>query len=938
MIYTFYSYKGGVGRSMALANVAEIMYRRGLKVLVIDFDLEAPGLERYFDVSHAVNSADDVERKRGLIDLLVSYNALRELLRPKTRSREVSPMNVSVATARQSTEKADDPQLIDNPSGNGKNQLEENFSEPPFPVEPLTNFIHQVYARNDEGGEIYILPAGLRACSVVQDDGNTTSCNKENANQEEFARYAERVRAFPWNDFYTMWDGQRFFEWFRKEAENFADVILIDSRTGVTEMSGICTYHLADIVVMFSAPNKQNLNGTKKIADSLIKPGFINEGRKGRDLSLLFVPSRIDLNEKVELDDFARLFKETFNYLLPRALTFETNVFVDLKVPYVPFYSFREEVAVRDIESPIAIEMIKVYERLCLTMAKLARPEDKLREKYEPQRLSEGNTAEQQNRFAEAAFSELKADEQQAARRVLMRMVRLSPREEGGADAGVRVSIGEFDDGTMRIVTRLAEVGLVVIDKDEVTGTRIAQLSRETLINDWERFRNWLDKDRGFLIWRQRIKTNIDQWNNSKRERAALLSGNSLSEAEYWLKIREQELTDTENLYIVSSARRRIRSLITNIVALGLIVIFLIGLGIFQWRAYKARELETQQREVEKIKALAASYLSSGDKSLQNDDFTSAIDSYSQAIKLRPDDAEALNKRGTAYSMIADYDKAFYDLSRALELKRDYAEAYTNRGLVYTKKNEWDRAIVDFDEAIRIKPDYAEAYYYRGNVYSLTGDSNQALNNYNRAIILNHDDYPEAYLQRGLIHKKDFEKNKTDANSKEQAISDFTQAISLTNIPALRTESEQNLLQLAGASENPDPQPPQVFLHYNDPSDENVVASIVDALRSSSMRVQGMQPGDSYTTGDIRYYYPEDKKNAGKVQEIVSESLKAQNRELKLKLRFLGGTYYKNVQRGSIEVWIPPLSASLQLSDREEKPTERDSAKAVGRSRRAIKH
>lgn len=37
MIYTFYSYKGGVGRSMALAAVARVLAGRGAKVLVVDF-------------------------------------------------------------------------------------------------------------------------------------------------------------------------------------------------------------------------------------------------------------------------------------------------------------------------------------------------------------------------------------------------------------------------------------------------------------------------------------------------------------------------------------------------------------------------------------------------------------------------------------------------------------------------------------------------------------------------------------------------------------------------------------------------------------------------------------------------------------------------------------------------------------------------------------
>ena len=44
MIITLYSFKGGVGRSMALANISDVLARRGLRVLVMDFDLEAPGL------------------------------------------------------------------------------------------------------------------------------------------------------------------------------------------------------------------------------------------------------------------------------------------------------------------------------------------------------------------------------------------------------------------------------------------------------------------------------------------------------------------------------------------------------------------------------------------------------------------------------------------------------------------------------------------------------------------------------------------------------------------------------------------------------------------------------------------------------------------------------------------------------------------------------
>ena len=47
-IITFYSYKGGVGRSFALANVAAILSEWGCRVLAVDWDIEAPGLSHYF--------------------------------------------------------------------------------------------------------------------------------------------------------------------------------------------------------------------------------------------------------------------------------------------------------------------------------------------------------------------------------------------------------------------------------------------------------------------------------------------------------------------------------------------------------------------------------------------------------------------------------------------------------------------------------------------------------------------------------------------------------------------------------------------------------------------------------------------------------------------------------------------------------------------------
>ncbi|MEN6430926.1 MAG: P-loop NTPase, partial [Coriobacteriales bacterium] len=44
----FYSYKGGTGRSLMLAQLAVCLARLGKSVCVLDFDLEAPGIEYKF--------------------------------------------------------------------------------------------------------------------------------------------------------------------------------------------------------------------------------------------------------------------------------------------------------------------------------------------------------------------------------------------------------------------------------------------------------------------------------------------------------------------------------------------------------------------------------------------------------------------------------------------------------------------------------------------------------------------------------------------------------------------------------------------------------------------------------------------------------------------------------------------------------------------------
>lgn len=67
-IVTFYSFKGGTGRSMTLANVAAELARQGKRVLMVDFDLEAPGLDTF-------PFRKPKGQQQGLVDFIHSYLA-----------------------------------------------------------------------------------------------------------------------------------------------------------------------------------------------------------------------------------------------------------------------------------------------------------------------------------------------------------------------------------------------------------------------------------------------------------------------------------------------------------------------------------------------------------------------------------------------------------------------------------------------------------------------------------------------------------------------------------------------------------------------------------------------------------------------------------------------------------------------------------------------
>jgi tetratricopeptide (TPR) repeat protein/MinD-like ATPase involved in chromosome partitioning or flagellar assembly len=326
MIYTFYSYKGGVGRSMALANVAEWLYRQGLRVVVIDWDLEAPGLENFF--YRSPQELDAVRSRLGLIDILMAYKRLF----PRLLLSE----NVDDEQARGKAK----------PKVDWVRVFRENLppiSDALYPLRPLET--------RDDGrhAALWLLSAGWRA-------------------GDRFPVYAQAVQGFDWTDFYSSFEGEAYFNWMREQLldEALADVVLIDSRTGVTEMGGVCTRQMADVVVSFCVPNAQNLSGVHTMAASFGRDEIIL--KRGRGLDLVVVPTRIDMNELERRAVFEDQFRRRLDEFTPSAFQSVKATFWDLQIQYIPAYAYEEGLAVND---PSAPELRKAYQKLAAHLALL---------------------------------------------------------------------------------------------------------------------------------------------------------------------------------------------------------------------------------------------------------------------------------------------------------------------------------------------------------------------------------------------------------------------------------------------------------------------------------------------------------------------------------------------------------------------------------------
>lgn len=318
-VISFYSYKGGTGRTMALANVAMLLAKKNHKVLMIDWDLEAPSLHYFFGKREPFNQP-------GLIDLFENIKARFET--------------------------------------NQELMLEKNSSLL-FEAIGIDKYIYEI-----EENRLFLITAG--------------TLNSD---------YAHQVTSFRWVDFFDQipW----FFRIFALFLSEKYDYILIDSRTGLNDISGICTALMPDKLVAVFTPNNQSISGLLGMVSNAVK--YRGGSDDLRAISVFPLPSRVELQEKELLDGWRfgnkklglKGYQEKIEDLLKELYGLNVcklNNYLDaVQIQQQTYYAYGENIAVLDEQGSGRLSLKESYEefekRLINTVAPWMDPESPIEDK-----------------------------------------------------------------------------------------------------------------------------------------------------------------------------------------------------------------------------------------------------------------------------------------------------------------------------------------------------------------------------------------------------------------------------------------------------------------------------------------------------------------------------------------------------------------------------
>jgi tetratricopeptide (TPR) repeat protein len=219
-----------------------------------------------------------------------------------------------------------------------------------------------------------------------------------------------------------------------------------------------------------------------------------------------------------------------------------------------------------------------------------------------------------------------------------------------------------------------------------------------------------------------------------------------------------------------------------------------------QWfeRGFNAVDLDEKLRfysNAIRIKPdYADAYVNRGVVRYDKADLGSAIEDYNHALRISPNDTDALNNRGNARTGKGDLEGAIEDYNQAIRLRPNDATAFNNRGYARQLKGDLEDALQDVNEALRLEPAFAEALDSRGVVRWALGDLEGALQDFGEAIGVKSD------LADAFFHRAELRRDKGDLVG---ALHDYDEAIRLRPDYATAIANRDALLKaMADAPKN----------------------------------------------------------------------------------------------------------------------------------------
>ncbi|MCD8173598.1 MAG: tetratricopeptide repeat protein [Alistipes sp.] len=140
--------------------------------------------------------------------------------------------------------------------------------------------------------------------------------------------------------------------------------------------------------------------------------------------------------------------------------------------------------------------------------------------------------------------------------------------------------------------------------------------------------------------------------------------------------------------------------------------LFMRGITQSQIKQYTS-SVNTYTEAIDRNPTNAFLYVNRSTTRSEMTDFISSIDNSFQRITIDADPSSRLRNTSTrTYS----YDESIADLNKAAKLLPELPHIFYNRGILLARSGRMPEAFEDFSRAIEIYPDFAEAYFNRGLV------------------------------------------------------------------------------------------------------------------------------------------------------------------------------------------------------------------------------